>query len=44
MKIFKKVVCNLLSYDGKDNPDVLCINTASFALYGSSCEWKGPIG
>ncbi|CAF0929476.1 unnamed protein product [Brachionus calyciflorus] len=39
-----QIVCNLLAYDGKDNPDVVCINAASFALYGSSCEWNGPIG
>lgn len=39
-----QIVCNLLSYNGQDNPDVLCINTVSYALHSSNITWNGPIG
>jgi polyribonucleotide nucleotidyltransferase len=39
-----KIVCNLLSYSGQDSPDILCINTVSFALHHSNLLWNGPIG
>ena len=39
-----QIVCNLLSYNGQDNPDVLCINTVSYALHNSNLPWNGPIG
>ena len=39
-----QIVCNLLSFNGQDSPDVLCINTVSYALYNSNITWNGPIG
>ena len=39
-----QIVCNLLSYTGQDSPDILCINTVSYALYNSDIAWNGPVG
>ena len=39
-----KIVCNLLSFNGHDNPDVLCINTVSYALTNSNLNWNGSVG
>ncbi|GAB1597697.1 polyribonucleotide nucleotidyltransferase 1, mitochondrial-like [Argonauta hians] len=39
-----QLMCNLLSVDGDNNPDVLCINAASVALSLSSIPWNGPVG
>uniref|UniRef100_A0A0L8HW94 Exoribonuclease phosphorolytic domain-containing protein n=1 Tax=Octopus bimaculoides TaxID=37653 RepID=A0A0L8HW94_OCTBM len=39
-----QLMCNLLSVDGDNNPDVLSINAASAALSLSSIPWNGPVG
>lgn len=39
-----QVVCNLLSVDGLNDPEVLSINAASAALAVSDIPWNGPIG
>ena len=39
-----QVVCNLLSLDGQNDPDVLAINAASTALALSDIPWNGPVG
>lgn len=39
-----QVICNLLSVDGTNDPDVLAINGASAALSISDIPWAGPIG
>lgn len=39
-----QVICNLLSVDGSNDPDVLAINGASAALAVSNIPWLGPIG
>ena len=39
-----QIVCNLLSFNGQDSPDVVCINTVSYALHNSNLSWNGPIG
>lgn len=39
-----QIVCNLLSFNGQDSPDVLCINAVSYALHNSNIAWNGPIG
>lgn len=39
-----QVVCNLLSLDGQNDPDVLAINATSAALALSDIPWNGPIG
>lgn len=38
-----QIVCNLLSIDGINNPDVLSINAASAALSISDIPWNGPV-
>ena len=37
-------MCNLLSVDAKNDPDILAINGASAALILSGVPWEGPIG
>lgn len=39
-----QIVCNLLSLDGQNDPDILAINAASAALALSDIPWNGPIG
>lgn len=39
-----QIVCNLLSVDGHNDPDILAINGASASLAVSSIPWNGPIG
>lgn len=39
-----QLVCNLLSIDGQNDPDILAINAASVALAISDIPWNGPIG
>ncbi|XP_075680844.1 polyribonucleotide nucleotidyltransferase 1 isoform X1 [Dermatophagoides pteronyssinus] len=39
-----QVVCNMLSLDGQNDPDILAINAASAALAISDIPWNGPIG
>ncbi|CAG2114570.1 unnamed protein product, partial [Medioppia subpectinata] len=39
-----QLVCNLLSVDGANDPDLLAINSASAALALSDIPWNGPIG
>lgn len=39
-----QLICNLLSVDGVNDPDVVGINAASAALSLSSIPWNGPIG
>lgn len=39
-----QLVCNVLSLDGQNDPDVLAINAASAALAVSDIPWSGPIG
>lgn len=39
-----QVVCNLLSVDGHNDPDILAINGASASLSISDIPWNGPIG
>jgi polyribonucleotide nucleotidyltransferase len=39
-----QVVANVLSSDGETDPDILCINAASAALFVSDIPWHGPIG
>ncbi|XP_029031714.1 polyribonucleotide nucleotidyltransferase 1, mitochondrial [Betta splendens] len=39
-----QILCNLLSVDGANDPDVLAINAASAALALSDIPWYGPIG
>ncbi|MEK7664714.1 MAG: polyribonucleotide nucleotidyltransferase [Patescibacteria group bacterium] len=46
-KDFKKevqVVITCLSWDGENDPDILGLIAASFALSVSNIPWKGPIG
>lgn len=38
-----QVVCNLLSVDGVNDPEVLSINAASAALAVSDIPWNGPV-
>ncbi len=37
-------MCNLLSVDGVNDPEVLSINAASAALAVSDIPWNGPVG
>lgn len=39
-----QIMSNLLSADGVNDPEVLCINAASLALSLSDIPWQGPIG
>lgn len=39
-----QIVCNMLSVDGVNNPDVMSINAASCALSLSDIPWNGPVG
>lgn len=39
-----QIVCNLLSLDGQNDPDIIAINAASAALALSDIPWNGPIG
>ena len=39
-----QLVCNLLSVDSVNSPDVLALNGASAALALSDIPWNGPIG
>ena len=39
-----QIVCNLLSVDGVNDPEVLSINAASAALAVSDIPWNGPVG
>lgn len=39
-----QLVCNMLSVDPANLPDVLAINAASAALSLSDIPWNGPIG
>ncbi|XP_078466166.1 polyribonucleotide nucleotidyltransferase 1, mitochondrial [Lampetra fluviatilis] len=39
-----QVICNLLSVDGVNDPEVLAINGASAALALSDIPWDGPVG
>lgn len=38
-----QIVCNLLSVDGVNDPEVLSINAASAALAVSDIPWNGPV-
>lgn len=38
-----QIICNLLSVDGVNDPEVLAINAASAALAVSDIPWNGPI-
>ncbi|XP_046652953.1 polyribonucleotide nucleotidyltransferase 1, mitochondrial-like [Daphnia pulicaria] len=38
-----QIVCNLLSVDGVNDPEVLSINAASAALAISDIPWNGPV-
>ena len=38
-----QIVCNLLSVDGVNDPEVLAINAASAALAVSDIPWNGPV-
>lgn len=39
-----QLVCNVLSVDSMNKPDVNAINAASAALHLSDIPWNGPIG
>lgn len=39
-----QLMCNVLSVDGQNDPDILAINAASAALAISDIPWNGPIG
>ena len=39
-----QLVCNLLSVDGVNDPEIAAINGASAALALSDIPWNGPIG
>ena len=39
-----QLVCNVLSVDSVNQPDVQAINAASAALHISDIPWNGPIG
>lgn len=39
-----QIICNMLSIDGINDPDVLAINGASAALALSDIPWNGPVG
>lgn len=39
-----QVMSNLLSADGINDPEVLCVNAASMALALSDIPWNGPVG
>ena len=39
-----QIICNTLSLDGVNDPDILSINGASVALALSDIPWNGPIG
>lgn len=39
-----QLVCNMLSVDSINLPDVLAINAASAALSLSDIPWAGPVG
>lgn len=39
-----QIVCNLLSVDGVNDPEVLSINAAAAALAVSDIPWNGPVG
>ncbi|XP_052119931.1 polyribonucleotide nucleotidyltransferase 1, mitochondrial isoform X6 [Frankliniella occidentalis] len=39
-----QIMSNLLSADGINDPEVLCINAASTALSLSDIPWDGPVG
>ncbi|XP_043271640.1 polyribonucleotide nucleotidyltransferase 1, mitochondrial [Venturia canescens] len=39
-----QLVCNMLSLDGANDPDVIAINAASAALSISDIPWNGPVG
>nr|XP_046914383.1 polyribonucleotide nucleotidyltransferase 1, mitochondrial-like isoform X2 [Dermatophagoides farinae] len=39
-----QIICNILSLDGQNDPDILAINAASAALAISDIPWNGPIG
>lgn len=39
-----QLMCNLLSVDGVNDPDIVGINAASAALSLSSIPWNGPVG
>ncbi|CDW52638.1 polyribonucleotide nucleotidyltransferase 1 [Trichuris trichiura] len=38
-----QVLCNLISYDGINDPEVLSVNAASAALACSPILWQGPV-
>ncbi|KFD52262.1 hypothetical protein M514_06825 [Trichuris suis] len=38
-----QVLCNLISYDGINDPEVLSVNAASAALACSPIPWRGPV-
>uniref|UniRef100_A0A5S6PZ98 polyribonucleotide nucleotidyltransferase n=1 Tax=Trichuris muris TaxID=70415 RepID=A0A5S6PZ98_TRIMR len=38
-----QVLCNLISYDGVNDPEVLSVNAASAALACSNVPWRGPV-
>ena len=37
-------MCNLLSVDSKEDPEVMSMNGAAAALFMSSAPWGGPVG
>lgn len=39
-----QIISNMLSADGTNDPEILCINAASMALALSDIPWDGPIG
>ncbi|CAG7821066.1 unnamed protein product [Allacma fusca] len=39
-----QLMCNLLSVDGCNDPDIMSINAASCALSLSDIPWNGPVG
>lgn len=39
-----QIMANVLSSDGKQDPDILAANAASTALMLSDVPWGGPIG
>lgn len=39
-----QIMANVLSSDGKQDPDILAANAASAALMLSDVPWGGPIG
>lgn len=39
-----QIICNLMSVDGINDPEVLAINAASAALAASDIPWSDPVG